>query len=211
MAEALVFIDLSLALEPDNPRGHYARATALLSLGDFLPGWESYEHRADCPPYNVPRSPKPLWDGSPLAGRTLLVSCEQGLGDTLQFIRFVKLFNPNDSVIVGVQPPLVPLLEQSGFQNLIPLAGELPAYDVYIPLLSLPRIFRTELATIPRDIPYLKAESKKIDHWREKLRPYRGFKIGIAWHGKPDEYGRDTGARSRWRCSADWHNFPMCG
>ena len=120
-----------------------------------------------------------------LAGRTILVQAEQGLGDTLQFIRYVPLLERRGArVIVEVQPPLVPLLRGSGF-HVIAHGTELPDFDEHVLLMSLPRIFETELNTIPADIPYLAADPQCTQSWRQRLAPLREFRVGIHWQGNP--------------------------
>jgi len=108
---------------------------------------------------------------------------EQGLGDTLQFIRYVPLIERDGSVIFEVQTPLLPLLEQSGFRNLIPRGAPLPHYDVHAPLLSVPGILGSTLETLPADVPYLKAKPELIDQWRTRLSEWPGFHVGINWQG----------------------------
>ena len=130
-----------------------------------------------------------------LPGDTLLVLAEQGLGDTIQFIRYVPLI-PTDGrkIIVRCQPSLVPLLSESlAKEDLIAEGSPLPAFDVYVPLLSLPGIMGTLPSSVPANVPYLCAAPKLVEHWRKELAkseviaPEMGrvFRIGIAWQGSP--------------------------
>ncbi|HEV3137366.1 MAG TPA: tetratricopeptide repeat-containing glycosyltransferase family protein [Pirellulales bacterium] len=184
LAEAIQQYDQALSLDPAFAPALANRGLALLSLGDFAAGWAGYEHRGGCPDFERPRFPDPPWDGSPLAGRRLLVHCEQGLGDTLQFIRYVKLLEPRGGeVIIAAQKALVPLLTQSGYARVLDREETLPEFEVHAPLLSMPRIFRTELDSVPRDVPYLAAEPARISFWGGELDKYPGFKVGIAWRG----------------------------
>jgi hypothetical protein len=127
-----------------------------------------------------------LWDGADLCGRKLLIRAEQGLGDTLQFIRLaprVRRLAPD--VTVCVQASLVPLLRDSG----ICVFGDtatLGDFDLQVPLLSLPRILGTNLDSIPSEVPYLAANRNLATQWHERLRDVRGFKVGIAWQGNPN-------------------------
>ncbi len=185
LPDALTCIDQSLALAPNNAEGLHCRGMILLSMGKFSPGWAGYEHRVRCAKFRAPKFSQPLWDGSPLGQRTLLVNCEQGLGDTLQFARYLNgFFQPQDSVVVAVQPPLLPILAQSGFRGLVPIADELPHFDIYIQLLSLARIFRTELQSVPCNVPYIVAEAGRVARWRDSLAGLQGMKVGIAWKGR---------------------------
>jgi tetratricopeptide (TPR) repeat protein len=182
---AIECYERALRLQPDDSQALCSRGMSWLSLGNFLPGWAGYEHRVDCPQFNTARFPQPLWDGSPLGGRTLLIHGEQGLGDTLQFIRYVnRVESHGGKVIIGVQAALVPLLAQSGFTGLLPKELPLPPFDVHAPLMSLPHIFQTDIETVPCDIPYLCAEPALVETWRGELDPYDGLKVGIAWQGR---------------------------
>ncbi len=187
VAGAIARFDEALRLEPGYAQALCARGTAQLTRGDFLPGWADYEYRSHCPQYDTRSFPQPMWDGSPLGDRTLLVHCEQGLGDTFQFIRYAKLAAQRGGKLVIAAPPvLLPLLELSGFKNLVSKDGLLPPFDVHAPLLSLPHIFRTEVDTVPSEVPYLSADPNRVARWRGELAEYQGLKVGIAWQGRPD-------------------------
>ena len=125
-----------------------------------------------------------MWDGTPLAGRTLLIHAEQGLGDTLHFVRYVRLAERlGDKICVEVQPALAPLLKASGFRGVIPGGTALPHFDVHAAMMSLPGILGTTLANMPARVPYLAADPKLLKAWRCRLRGLGGFKIGIIWQG----------------------------
>ncbi len=128
---------------------------------------------------------QPLWDGSSLAGRTILLHAEQGLGDTIQFIRYAPLVKSSGgTVILECQPALLRLLQScAGVDRLLAKGSSLPHFDVHAPLLSLPGILGTSLSTIPAEVPYLFADANLVEHWRQELSRMRGFKIGIAWQG----------------------------
>ena len=181
--EAIASLDKALELQADYPEARCARGTALLAKGDFKAGWDEYEHRLRCPTNDVPNLGRPLWDGSPLDGRTLLIHGEQALGDTLQFVRYARLAaERGGKVVVAVRRPLVRLLAQSGYEA-VSSEDPLPPFDVFAPLLSLPRIFGTQLDTVPRDVPYLAAEPALVATWRAGLQEYPARKVGIAWQG----------------------------
>jgi tetratricopeptide (TPR) repeat protein len=184
--EALIQYDRSLRLDPQYGQARCTRGTALLKLGHFQAGWRDYESRVGLPQYDTLTFRQPLWDGSQLTDRTLLVHCEQGLGDTLQFIRYVKLVRQRAAhVTVASRAELIPLLNCSGFASLVSRSDPLPPFDVHAPLLSLPRIFGTEVDSVPDDVPYLAADEELIEKWRKKLEAHGGFKIGIHWQGNP--------------------------
>jgi tetratricopeptide (TPR) repeat protein len=184
MAEAIAQYDKAVALRPDYAEAHWNLALALLLQGDYERGWPEYEWRWRWR-RNVPWFPQPLWDGSPLNGQTILLHSEQGLGDTLQFIRYAALVRERGgTVIVQCQQALLPLLRRCpGIDRLIPDGGTFPGFAVQAPLMSLGGIFGTTLATIPASVPYLFADPDLVEHWRLQLAPVRGLRVGIAWQG----------------------------
>jgi hypothetical protein len=162
-----------------------------LARGELEKGWADYEWRLKCTEYKGRRFNVPRWDGGPLNGRTLLIHTEQGLGDTLHFIRYVRIIQQRGgTVYIEVPPALVPLLRSSGVTGIIPGGSPLPKFDLEIPLLSVPGTLGTTLSTIPAQVPYLAAEPRLIKHWRAQIRNLPGFKVGIVWQGNR-EYAFD--------------------
>jgi hypothetical protein len=162
---------------------------AWLLMGNFEQGWPEYEWRLKgTRELAQPNFPQPTWDGSPLAGRSILLRTEQGLGDTLHFIRYAPLVKAQGGrVLVECTEPLLPLLSGCpGIDRLVPrsLEARVP-FDVQVPLLSLPHLLGTTLATVPANVPYLFADTQLLQQWRQELRAYSGFKIGIAWQCNP--------------------------
>ena len=186
LEEAIAAFQEAVRLQPDNPEHHWCLATVYLLQGNFEQGWPAYEWRRRLK--QAPRSfPQPLWDGSPLEGRTILLHAEQGLGDTLQFLRFAPLVKQcGGTVLVDCHKPLVALLEGfPGVDQLIPMGEKLPAFEVQAPLLSLPGIFRTSLATLPPPVPFASVRPEIVEQWRRELAAVSGFRVGIAWQGNP--------------------------
>ena len=186
--EAVACYQQALHLLPDYPEAHWNRSLAWLLTGRFEQGWPDYEWRWKCKEF-VPLPPlhPPRWDGSPLEGRTILVHAEQGLGDTLQFLRYAPLVQRRGGrVILVCQPPLKPLLRRSpGVERLLAYGEALPEYEVHVPLLSLPGLLGTTLESVPAEVPYLDAEPPLVEAWRHRLSAYPGFKVGIVWQGNP--------------------------
>ena len=188
--EALAAYQRAIQLQPEGAEPRYNRSMLLLLLGDLPQGWAEYEwrwRRREMRPL-VRNLPRPLWDGGDLGGQTLFLHAEQGLGDTLQFIRYLpQVLQRNGQVIVECQAELKSLLWQSGPAVQWMEAGEpLPAFDWHCPLLSLPRVLGTTLSSLPRPIPYLQAQAEAVQHWRERLAAEsRGGKVGLVWAGRP--------------------------
>ncbi|MBI3838475.1 MAG: glycosyltransferase family protein [Planctomycetia bacterium] len=192
LAEALDCYETSLRLRPNYPEPHFNRSLVYLTQGRFLEGWQEHRWRAKCKKHPPRTFRQPLWNGEPFANRTLLVYTEQGLGDTFQFVRYLPLVQQRGGkVLLEVQESLVPLLQTSGIERLIATGTDLGAFDLQAPLHNLPGIFQTTTENVPRDVPYLRADPKLVEIWRDRLSKFGGFKIGLAWQGeKALEYDR---------------------
>jgi len=171
------------------PDADYNEALALLLKGDFVRGLPKYESRWTSKSSGLqPRSyAQPRWQGEDLVGRTILLHSEQGLGDTLQFLRYVPLVAQRGArIILCVQPPLKNLLAAfPGVDCVLTNSESLPPFDFYCSLLSLPLIFKTELHSIPATVPYVTAPSEKTVLWRDKFSTSKGLKVGIVCSGNP--------------------------
>jgi cytochrome c-type biogenesis protein CcmH/NrfG len=192
--EALAEFSNAVELRPDLPEAHHDLAFALLSHGDFERGWEEYEWRWKCRGGSLPRPgfAQPRWDGAPFRNRTLLLYAEQGLGDAIQFIRYLPMVAERGGrIVLECQPPV-----QRLFQNFVQTIGgdcrivcqgeALPQFDIQCPLLSLPLIFKTTLSTIPSRRPYLFPEPERIGQWQKRLEASGSdLKVGLAWAGSP--------------------------
>jgi tetratricopeptide (TPR) repeat protein len=184
--EALDEYDAALAIEPDLADAHKNRSLVWLLQGRLAEAWPEYEARWKAP--ELPPRPfrEPVWDGSPLAGKTILLHAEQGFGDTLQFIRYAPLVRERGGrVLVACQRPLVRLLTSgvAGIDRVVAQGDPLPAFQVHAPLLSLPRIFGTTFANVPANVPYIEPDPRLVETWRRELSVFRGMKVGIAWQG----------------------------
>jgi hypothetical protein len=181
--ESLRCFDQTLAIKPLYADANYHRGMVYLTLGDFRRGWEGYDFRPVAWQKSKERYSQPRWQGEPLAGRTILLHCEQGLGDTLQFIRYAQLVQQQGAKVICELPkPLIKLLALTpGIDSAVEEGAELPAHDYQIPLGSLPR----HLGIPERQHPYLFASPERIAFWKESLARIPGRKIGIAWQGEP--------------------------
>ena len=183
----LAAVDVALRIKPDFAIAHLNRAVTWLRIGRFEQGWHEFEWRRQCDNYRIPPHPAPLWDGSAQPDRCLLLHSEQGLGDTIQFIRYAPLVKQRcGSLIVQCQPGLAPLLSRCpGVDRVIVRGESLPEYHVQTPMMTLPGILGTTLNTIPAEVPYLFADDAMLETWRQRLGEFEGFKVGIGWQGNP--------------------------
>jgi hypothetical protein len=186
--EALACYERALAINPEYSEAAWNRALIWLLLGDYERGWPAYEWRWRCkrttplPPITAPR-----WDGSPLDGRTILLYAEQGLGDTIQFIRYAALVKAKGGrVILQCQNALLHSLSRTpGIDGLVGWGATPPPFGVWLPLMSLPAVLGTTLDSIPGGVPYVFPDPDLVAHWRRQLAPVRGYRVGIAWQGSP--------------------------
>ncbi|WP_206997995.1 tetratricopeptide repeat protein [Trinickia mobilis] len=195
-ADALSSYDRALALKPDSAEGHWNRALCLLQTGNLDAGWQEYEWRwqRNRPQAGRRAFAQPLWLGvEPLEGKTILLHAEQGLGDTLQFCRYAPMVAKlGAQVVLEVQPELMRLLAPlEGVRQLVAHGQPLPAFDYHCPLLSLPLAFKTDLASIPGNTPYLFADPAAVVHWGTRIAAAAGaaspgaaaLKVGLVWAG----------------------------
>lgn len=180
--EALAAFSAAVALLPASPRAHFYKGFMLLLLGRWDEGWSDYAWRARLEPQ--PALPGPAWEGGALGGRTLLLEAEQGLGDTLQMLRYVPLVVARGGrVALAVQAPLRRLLD--GLPDVARLygPGDFLEYDVRATLFALPGIFGTMPATVP---PPVAPRAIPLDSpVARTVRAAPGRKIGLAWAGNP--------------------------
>ena len=187
--EAVAEFGKALALDKDNADTRHNQALALLTLGDYRQGFKAYEARwlRTSMPARRRSFGKPLWLGEyPLARKTILLHAEQGLGDTIQFVRYAApLARSGAKVVIDVPPELTSLLARvEGVGGVIASGAPLPPFDVHCPMGSLPLALRTEPATIPADVPYLNASPERSAKWRERIERLPAPRVAIAWSGR---------------------------
>ena len=184
--DALASYDRAIAIAPDHAEAHWNKSLVLLAQGDFERGWPEYEWRLRRT--NDQRTlAQPQWRGEDIAGKTILLHAEQGFGDTIQFVRYAPLVAARGAkVVLEVQPSLRPLLSGlSGVSTLVGRGEPLPPFDRHCPLMSLPLVFRTSLATVPAGVPYLQAPHDRLEPWRNRLPAGKPLRVGLAWSGSP--------------------------
>jgi tetratricopeptide (TPR) repeat protein len=190
MAEALLCFERGLEAKPDYAGLMYNRGLARLLAGDLPGGFADYERRFDVPDFPSKRLKvkQPLWNGQPLPNHTLLLHAEQGLGDTLQFLRYLpEAAKRVQHALLLIQETLTPLLAAGTLPDNVVLLHEgqpLPHFDVVCPLLSLPHLFGTNLLSIPATVPYLYVDAARSQDWERRLAG-TSLRVGLVWAGNP--------------------------
>lgn len=189
VAEARELAAAALELYPQDADLRWNLAVAHLLAGDLVPGWAAYEARWGAKGFSrtrtAPLQDRPRWTGGQsLAGRSILLHAEQGLGDSIQFLRYVPMVAARArEVLLSVQPALAPLLGALAPNCRLLRPEETPPTDFECPLLSLPHAFRTSLHDVPAEVPYLHADPARVQSWRERLPGDGRPRVGIAWSG----------------------------
>jgi tetratricopeptide (TPR) repeat protein len=195
MEESLACFDMALRLAPDSRSARYNRSLTLLQAGQWEQGWKDYEYRWGRKSMPERRIAGPRWDGLSPAGKTILVWCEQGLGDTIHFVRYASVLAEMGARVVLECPRMLLRLFSTcpGIALLVAETEPLPPYDVQVPMMSLPGLLGTTVDKVPCRVPYLSAEPEREEAWRRRLGDNGKFRVGIVWQGNP-RFGQD-----RWR------------
>jgi len=176
----------AIEIDPNLADAHVGLAWLRLLRGDFARGWQGYEWRWRCPGFEWPKFPQPLWDGSNLNGRTIMLHAEQGLGDTIQFARFASLLAGQGARVILYCPRVLSSLLAT-VPGIAACASEqrmLPTFDVWCPLMSLPLKLRTTVETIPATVPYVSVDPALDATWAARVRADRpGYRVGLCWAG----------------------------
>lgn len=192
---ALVFFEEALQAAPDSPLTQVAKAFSLLTIGRFQEGWQTYEWRWRLP-NNAPRiCEQPLWDGSDLHGKRLYLYTEQGFGDALLFVRYIKTIRDRGGyVILECRPELLSLFQHAQLADLcVSRAADDAspptfAFDLHLPLLSLmtlPGFFAGPEPTLPERVPYLHPDPLLCQAWQARLSAIPGPRVALCWSGNP--------------------------
>lgn len=185
---ALSDYEQALTLRPDYAEVHWNKALLLIVKGEYEQGWQLYEWRLRMASYqmNCQTFPVPEWrDLEEIAGKRVLVYAEQGYGDAIQFCRYLTQVRQHcQQLIVQVHVALIPLLKTLDTDITFVAKGDaLPAFDAYCPLMSLPYVCKTTLENVPASVPYLQADTAKIQQWRHRLSTNKTLRVGLAWTG----------------------------
>ena len=188
---AIASYDSALSIEPNYAEAHFYKSFALLLQGNFEAGWQEYQWlwktKKSAP--KLRHFSQPTWSGAEaLIDKSILIHSEQGLGDMIQFCRYVKaLHDLGARVILEAPAQLVGLLTGlEGVSELVIKGDPLRAFDYHSLLLALPLAFKTNLATIPGTQPYLRSDRNKVDQWANRLGPKTKPRVGIVWSGSTE-------------------------
>ena len=196
--EAIASYDRALAIDPHSAGANHNKSVSQLLQGDLTQGWDLYEWRWKLRPAVLVerRLPAPRWTGcEDLKGRRVLLHGEQGYGDTLQFCRYAQLVAACGAhVILEVAPAMLALMRAvAGVHEVVADGDALPQFDLYSPLLSVPRLCGTRLDNIPAASPYLHAEPTHLAKWEARLGPRTRPRVALAWRGNahhPNDHNR---------------------
>ncbi|MDQ2105881.1 tetratricopeptide repeat protein [Azospirillum isscasi] len=205
--EAEKALEAAESLRPDHPHPLCELAVLKLAQGDFEEGLALYEKRWDYTGQSAAVSGKPVWRGEDVRGKTVLLYYEQGLGDTLQFVRYAPLLADRGArVLLIVQPELRRLLASvRGIDRLTTYddTAGLPDFDLCCPLMSLPFAFGTRIDRIPAGKPYITPPADLVTAWAERLgwdrRTGRRLRVGFVWSGNPRRHDPTSHAMDRRR------------
>lgn len=200
LKEAQAALDRALALNPADAEARWNLSLAQCMAGDWRAGLESFEARRRIPgmvavPEGGPDT-GPEWDGRPIPGRTLLVQHEQGMGDAIQFLRFAAEAEHLGARVIYRGPARLLALAAriGGVKATAPLDAPPPRFDVWAPLMSLPRLVKAATNQRLGRSGYVTPDAARMARWRDRLAGVQGCRVGIGWQGNPD-YAAD-GERS---------------
>lgn len=188
--EAIGAFETALRLRPDYPQARLNQSLAFLQKGDFARGFAGYEARLDTDEVERRGFGAPRWAGEPLAGRTLLLHAEQGLGDTIQFLRYLPTLNRlGERIVVEVHRALRRLVERKierdalGCVAAVSRGDQLPHFHIHLHMMSLPNVLGFDLADIPGPSPYLWPDPAAVQDWIARLPDSNAVRIGLVWAG----------------------------
>lgn len=211
-AEALSDYEAAIARVPGHADAHWNRALVLLLRGDYARGWAEYEWRWQSTAMRglARVFPVPQWHGEEIAGRTILIHAEQGLGDTLQFCRYVALVAARGArVVLEVPRPLARLLAHlEGASQIITAGDVFPPFDLHCPMLSLPLLFGTTLETVPGRVPYVRPDAALAAEWRARLGPRSRPRVGVVWAGRSTHHNDHNRSLPAGQL-APWRDLPI--
>ena len=189
---AIPFLQRAVQLVPSAPTPNFNLAVCYLLAGDYARGWPQYEHRWNFEHLagTLPKHEQPRWTGQDLKGKTILVCQEQGLGDVIQFSRFLyPLHAMGAQIILQVNNNLAPLFANSTIiSQIIDIDATPTGFDYWTPIMSLALYLGVTLENLPRQISYLSARSDLALKWAQRLGKKTRLRVGFCWSGRPDSW-----------------------
>jgi len=187
--KAMTCFSKALEIKPGYAEANYNLSLALLLKGDLERGWNGYSSRWDCDPLKKARRSyeAPSWEGENIRGKTLFLYPEQGLGDFIQFIRYLPLIQERDGYVITEAPEILHELISGSFKNFqITGPSNTPShFDFHAPMLDLPNLLGTNKNSIPAPEAYLFAPEELTQKWSKRLDAYNGLRVGLVWAGDP--------------------------
>ena len=191
-AAGIPFLERAIQLAPTAATPNFNLAVARLLQGDYAQGWPQYEHRWQFEHLagTLPTHAQPRWTGQDLKDKTILVVQEQGLGDVIQFVRFVfGLHNAGARVILQVNDNLAPLFAGSPvIHEIIDVKATPEGFDLWTPIMSIPGVQGVTLQNLPHQLQYLAARTDLARAWQDRLGFKKRLRVGVCWSGRPDSW-----------------------
>lgn len=184
------FLEQAIRIDPKHVTARFNLAVALLLMGDYEQGWPAYESRWNFEHLagTLPAYPQPRWQGEDLKGRTILIIGEQGLGDCIQFVRYMEPVQALGArIILQVPTALISLFQIEGGKT-IGFDQPVPDFDVWCPMMSLPAVMKTTVATIPRSLAYIQPAAAAVSDWHQRLGSKTRLRVGVSWSGRRDSW-----------------------
>jgi hypothetical protein len=189
---AIPFLQRAIQLVPSATTPNFNLAVTYLLAGDYARGWTQYEHRWNFEHLagTLPQYSQPRWTGQDLKGKTILVCQEQGLGDVIQFIRFLlPLHTAGAQIILQVNNNLAPLFVNSTIINrIVDISETVTDFDYWTPIMSLPLFLGVTLENLPQQLSYLSARNNLVKEWADRLGKKTQLRVGFCWSGRPDSW-----------------------
>lgn len=187
------FLEHAIRLDPGNETARFNLAVCLLLIGNYKQGWPAYEDRWNFEHLKglLPNFSQPRWAGENLSGKTILVVGEQGLGDTIQFVRYViDLKNLGaEKIYLSTVGSLVTLFGSNDIiTETIPLGNTLPEFDCWTPIMSIPGLLKKTVDTLDSPISYIQPNQKSTVEWQKRLGVKRKLRVGFSWSGRRDTW-----------------------
>jgi hypothetical protein len=190
-AGAVPFLQRSIQLAPDHPTAQFNLAVAYLLAGDYTRGWPQYETRWNYEHLagTLPKFDQPRWTGQDIQDQTVLIIGEQGHGDSIQFVRFLADIKARGArTVLVADPVLIPLFKGSNVDNMIAFGEELPAFDYWTPIMSIPGVVGSTLENLASVQYYLTADTALQKSWQQVLGPKTRLRVGFCWSGRRDTW-----------------------